>query len=265
MTRALRLSFIVLLVATSIPVARAQQNLPKQVLPEPELVLPTKNVSTRNTVSAQRPSALSAREPDQHGTSPAAPEAATPAPAGRIYAPTFAPPQLTLSSDQLERVRDAVVNRTLADHEMAMSYAKEQISLRQHSIAQLKVSFEEDAWTHAHRRAAFERHAINSQVIFWMTLIIVLLGLLLTIWQFTREQRLLHAVMSPILRKGGVADEKSYQQAVELMRELRGATNLKFGTAGVELGTQIIGLIVLAFSLGFFYLFLAHVYPLINE
>ncbi len=45
---------------------------------------------------------------------------------------------------------------------------------------------------------------------------------------------------------------------------LRGTTNLKLDPAGVELGTQIIGLVVLAFSLGFFYLFLVHVYPLIG-
>ena len=45
---------------------------------------------------------------------------------------------------------------------------------------------------------------------------------------------------------------------------LRGTTNLKLNSAGVELGTQIIGLVVLAFSLGYFNLFLVHVYPLIG-
>jgi hypothetical protein len=46
--------------------------------------------------------------------------------------------------------------------------------------------------------------------------------------------------------------------------KLRGTTNRKLDSAGVELGTLIIGLAVLAFALGFFNLFLVHVYPLIG-
>lgn len=38
-------------------------------------------------------------------------------------------------------------------------------------------------------------------------------------------------------------------------------TTLKWGPTGVELGTQVVGLAVFGFALAFFYLYLAHVYP----
>jgi hypothetical protein len=171
---------------------------------------------------------------------------------------------ITLTPQQVESVRNAMIARTLAEHEQAAAFAREQIGRHQYETQRLRVAKREDAWAFEHRRASYERHAADSVWIFVLTLLIVALGLFLTLWQFTREQRTMRAVLKPLTRARGEVDEATYKQALELLRELRGTTNLKLGSAGVELGTQIIGLVVLAFSLGFFYLFLVHVYPLIG-
>lgn len=184
--------------------------------------------------------------------------------AGGEYLPRYAPEMVTLTPQQVESVRNAMIARTLAEHEQAAALAREQIARHAYEEERLRVAKREDAWAFEHRRASYERHAADSVWIFVLTLLIVALGLFLTLWQFTREQRTMRAVLKPLTRTGGEADEATYKQALEVLRELRGTTNLKLGSAGVELGTQIIGLVVLAFSLGFFYLFLVHVYPLIG-
>jgi hypothetical protein len=183
---------------------------------------------------------------------------------GGEYQPRYTPEVITLTPQQVESVRNAMISRTLAEHEQAAAFAREQIGRHQYEIQRLRVAKREDAWAFEHRRASYERHAADSVWIFVLTLLIVALGLFLTLWQFTREQRTMRAVLKPLTRAGGEVNEATYKQALELLRELRGTTNLKLGSAGVELGTQIIGLVVLAFSLGFFYLFLVHVYPLIG-
>ncbi len=241
----------------------AQQNLPPRTL-QPDNTPPAQSVR-RSVQPRTRDAAIPPRRSDGEVPPPPGPDVAPRAVDGRVYQPRFAPEVITISPEEVASIRAAMISRTLADHQLATASANEQIARLRYEIQRLDVSKNEDAWTFEHRRDAYERHAADSVWIFALTLSIVALGLFLTVWQFTREQRAIRTVLRPLTGGKGTVDEAAYRQALELLKELRGTTNLKLGSAGVELGTQLIGLVVLAFSLGFFYLFLIHVYPLISE
>lgn len=46
-----------------------------------------------------------------------------------------------------------------------------------------------------------------------------------------------------------------------LLNIIRGQQTLSLNTSGVQLGTQLVGLVILVFAMAFFYLYLDRVYP----
>lgn len=242
----------------------AQQNIPPRV-PQTDDARPPAQAVRRSVQPRTRDVAIPPRRSDADAPPPPGPDIASRIVDARVYQPRYAPEVITLTPEQVETIRTAAISRTLADHQLATASANEQIARHQYETQQLATIREDETWASQHRRDAYERHAADSVWIFALTLVIVALGLLLTVWQFTREQRAIRTVLRPLTHGKGTVDEAAYRQALELLKELRGTTNLKLGSAGIELGTQLIGLVVLAFSLGFFYLFLIHVYPLISE
>ncbi|MFO6463619.1 hypothetical protein ACK8OR_04440 [Jannaschia sp. KMU-145] len=85
-----------------------------------------------------------------------------------------------------------------------------------------------------HRVSVFAWQHASSQVLFVAVLAIVAMGLYFSWMQFRAE------------RGGAVAP----------------TTTLKAGQSGIEVSSPVLGVVILALSLGFFYLYLAHVYPI---
>ncbi|WP_179379863.1 hypothetical protein [Jannaschia marina] len=85
-----------------------------------------------------------------------------------------------------------------------------------------------------HRHAVFAWQHVSSQVLFVIVILIVGIGLYFSWIQFRAE------------RDGSPAK----------------STTLKAGKSGIEVTSPVLGVIILALSLGFFYLYLNHVYPI---
>jgi hypothetical protein len=121
-----------------------------------------------------------------------------------------------------------------------------------------------EAWKADFNQRSFEWHLLSTKAIFILVMGIVLFGLWLTWLQFTRDQRsetrrarraaLRHAEQPNDAAAAGASAVDHAPQT--------SPSSLKIGAAGVEISSQVIGLLILAFSLGFFYLYIKDVYPM---
>jgi hypothetical protein len=91
---------------------------------------------------------------------------------------------------------------------------------------------EYDAGAAKRRADAFEWHAFTSRMLFWVVLALIFVSTVLSVLQFGRKER--------------------------------AAITLKVGTGAMELSTAVVGFVMLAFSMGFFYLYLGEVYELVE-
>lgn len=92
------------------------------------------------------------------------------------------------------------------------------------------------------RRSAYMTNSLHTQLVFWLVVMVVLAGIGFSWLQF-------RATLKRIERAGPA-------EAAEM-------TELSIGKDGVKLNTSTLGVIILAMSLGFFYLYILHVYPVI--
>jgi hypothetical protein len=84
------------------------------------------------------------------------------------------------------------------------------------------------------------RH-LFSKIIFFVVMLIVAIGLYFAWRQFAATEKLGES---------------------ERTREL--GSSIELGAGGVKVSSPVLGIIILALSLGFFYLYLAHVYPIVE-
>ena len=90
-------------------------------------------------------------------------------------------------------------------------------------------------WLYAHRHKGFEWNHISTIIIFWVVVVIVVAGVTLSILEFRKDLK------NPA------------------------PTVLKFSfKEGIEVSSSVIGVILLTFSLVFFYLYLKEVYPIVE-
>lgn len=94
-----------------------------------------------------------------------------------------------------------------------------------------------------HRMGVFEWQSFSTKLIFAVVLILVFLGIYFAAIQF-------HVG----LRRGGKSGAASEPEATELVLSLK----------ELKVRSPVLGVIVLAISLAFFYLYLVHVYPIEN-
>ena len=129
----------------------------------------------------------------------------------------------------------------------ATQKASESVALTSLSEPQRKAevaSFAESLiWLRDFYRQTWEWHLFSTQVLMVIVLVILGFGLYITYVQFKREY-VDRATSIP--HTGGDPPSGS----------------LKIGPGGLEITSQVIGLFVLAFSLGFFYLYVKEVYPM---
>jgi len=132
-----------------------------------------------------------------------------------------------------------------------------------------KVAYEHQAWMLEYRQKAFEAHHVYTIIVFAIVCAMVLLGMYLSYKEFAigaaRRQKLIERLIQRVRRTaGGKPDEAKAGGDQELSAEEKAAaaTALEIGTSGVKVTSQVLGVIVLVVSMGFFYLYLKTVYPI---
>jgi len=112
-----------------------------------------------------------------------------------------------------------------------------------------------------HEINAYEFQYFTSVVIFIMVIAIVTLGLLLSYKQFTLNERLLSESRERAEAYKLLAKDKPVAEG-EPTEPVFTNSSLEFGKDGVKINTAVIGLMILAISLAFFFLYLQVVYKI---
>jgi hypothetical protein len=141
------------------------------------------------------------------------------------------------------------------------------------------IDLHERKWTEQFIQRSYEWHLFSTRLIFFLVIAIVIFGLYITYLQFNRDYHQWSPAHRPstappapapaaagagpgAAAAAGAADNTlSDAQAAPL----RPVSSIKVGAGGLELSSQVIGLIVLALSFGFFYLYVKEVYPMVEN
>lgn len=100
----------------------------------------------------------------------------------------------------------------------------------------------------------------SSIIIFWVVIGLVICGVVFSAVQFImglRSSKIVALKARQAIDGNGKIEEKADDDNSKF-------TKIKFGTEGFEFSSSILGVIILAISIAFFYLYLSFVYPL-NE
>jgi len=144
------------------------------------------------------------------------------------------------------------------------------------SAALLRQDLEQQAkhlqWQRDYERRGWEWHLLSTQLLFGVVIVIVLFGLYITYVQFRRdysdwEDKTPAPRPGTQRREPGAAPPAAQPDTPAVPdqpppRAPLGATTLKLSAAGLEVTSQIVGLIVLVLSLAFFFLYVKEVYPI---
>ena len=112
-------------------------------------------------------------------------------------------------------------------------------------------------WQRKFSRESWDWHLFSTKLLLYVVMSIVAFGLLITYLQFTRDGA--KALRS---RSKAIAQASDGQVAKDTAGAGETPSTVKLSAAGIEITSQVIGLLVLAFSLGFFYLYVKVVYPM---
>lgn len=119
-------------------------------------------------------------------------------------------------------------------------------------------------WQRQFARESWNWHLSSTKLLMYVVLAIVFFGLFITYLQFTRDdpRGRKRRRVGRVSQAEGVASEQA-EEAEEAEEAVAvSASKLKVGLDGFEMSSQIIGLLVLGFSLAFFYLYVKVVYPM---
>lgn len=163
-----------------------------------------------------------------------------------LAAPPAQAPSAPGASEFL-KLRDSV-DKTVALDAPAASLPPELVA------QDLKSYAEHLHWQRQFARDSWEWHLFSTRMLMFVVLAIVACGLWFTYLQFTKELKTVRT-RTPAKPPPEAAPAEADPQAVKV-------TTMKFGPGGVEITSQVIGLLVLAFSLAFFYLYVKEVYPM---
>lgn len=95
-----------------------------------------------------------------------------------------------------------------------------------------------------HRQKTFEFQYIQSWVIFIMVIVLVMGGFVMAYQQFRKD------IKTPEQEDNGDSQQN------------KDNTTLELSTSGIKISSSVIGLIVLAMSFAFFYMYITHVYKI---
>ena len=121
-----------------------------------------------------------------------------------------------------------------------------------------KAAYDHQSWMLEYRQKAFEAHHVYTIIVFALVCGMVLLGMYLSYREFqlsaNRRLRLVEQLLRRLRRKGAAAPSQDEKPDA--------ATELEISASGVKVSSQVLGVIVLVVSMGFFYLYLKTVYPI---
>jgi hypothetical protein len=139
------------------------------------------------------------------------------------------------------------------------------------------------AESYAFSLRVFEWQRLSSQIIFAVVMALVLAGLYFSWLQFREDARRralfdrlrsrgrapavavpAAAARTPTAEGGATPDSALRADAgpPAAPDEERGQSHLKLSAQGIEVSSSVLGIVILVVSLGFFYLYLVHVYPI---
>ncbi len=178
---------------------------------------------------------------------------------GGIYRPEILPNQVRLSDEQVAALRGKIAEQYMQYHQSLIDQNVAAAAGHQLWARRATAQLADDEWHLKNAQEVYANHRMFSSAIFWMVMLIVAVALALTIHQFSRDGALARLVALQILGKHKAAADPAALEKLHLA--LRSNTDATISATGIKLGTQIVGLVILAFAMGFFYLYLVHVYP----
>jgi hypothetical protein len=126
-----------------------------------------------------------------------------------------------------------------------------QFPLDKDSIRLRSSDVEFHIWQNDFDRRTFENQLIQTRIIFVVVLLLVLAGLFFSWVQFQHSFHIRHKIRS------GSKSDGSGTEAAEDTRE-----ELTLGKDGIVIRSAYLGVIILAISMAFFFLYLKYVYPI---
>ena len=126
--------------------------------------------------------------------------------------------------------------KEIAENSYATEYSKKKINNFIHTIR------------------VFEWQLLSSKFIFFIVMVVVLSGILFSGLQFYQSFKLTSKVIK-------IANSKNLDQIEKIVDQDNSNISVS-PTNGFSVTTSIVGLLVLGISIGFFYLYLTHVYPI---
>jgi hypothetical protein len=108
-------------------------------------------------------------------------------------------------------------------------------------------------WNSTYKRDIFEFQYISGIIIFIVVLFIVFMGLGFSAWQF-------YLTMQQVKTKHALVLQNKEVGSSDPTDSLK--SDLEISTTGIKLNSSVLGVIIIALSLAFFYLYLVYVYPI---
>ncbi|MGQ2978628.1 MAG: hypothetical protein ACT6Q9_02925 [Polaromonas sp.] len=137
-------------------------------------------------------------------------------------------------------------------------------AVEQAFVQNIKGSADHDAWKRGFIESSWMWHLWSTGLLFVLVVGIVCFGLYLTYVQFNRD----YSAWSPP-PQGSKAEVAAAGEAADggaaTARLAPAIHSVKINAGGLELTSQVVGLLVLAFSLAFFYFYVHRVYPMQTE
>jgi hypothetical protein len=121
-----------------------------------------------------------------------------------------------------------------------------------------------DQWKRGFIESSWIWHLWSTGLLFFLVVGIVCFGLYMTYVQFNRD----YSAWSPPPQAGKpvlATGDEAADAAAGALRLAPALHTVKINAGGLELTSQVVGLLVLAFSLAFFYFYVHRVYPMQTE
>lgn len=186
-----------------------------------------------------------------------------PSPRSKDQLEYFVPMPLKYSSQELIEIQRAATQRNIAVLNDHAAQAIDRTAYTQERQAIMAIDVERRKWAFRHEQATFARQTFFSEIVFWISNLIVLSGLLLTIRQFTRDEmgwKTIYRHNQRLLRR--TSSNLANPPPGKLLEAELPETKISLKSDGIEIGTRVTGLAILVISLGFYYLMLTYVYKI---
>jgi hypothetical protein len=169
--------------------------------------------------------------------------------------------------EMMAHARDAVkASSASPDVDVLVEEAFKKCYINRDIQCNAAIDLHDRQWKEEFAQQSYAWHLFSSKLIFCLVIAIVIFGLFVTYIQFNRDYRdwaPAHHVISPAPTVPSTLPEG--QAVTETVTSSRPVTSLKLSAGGLELSSQVIGLIVLALSFGFFYLYVKEIHPMVER